>query len=279
MENLRFKLDTTTATVQGIRLTSPERKIPKKSLLLLHGAGVAGDLTWRFVTQYLKGWDEILIPDLPGMGGSDFYDNPSPVISDYLDALLMLVREELSGELSIGGYSLGGMLAMHLSEKLALNHLFLIEPAALLSTDPDDLTDRAATYLHLASAVADNPQSEAPYLSFLDIVSPSRKKGSDADRMAVSRLMQCGSGLAEGVRAAGLSLKNNAEHYISWCTDIPGCSVVGGLTPDSVHKRHALLKQQSPEWEYSVAAGADHSLIYTRPRAIARAMNQAAGHE
>ena len=39
-----------------------------RRLVLLHGAGLAGDLTWRLVVNYLTEWDEVLIPDLPGMG-------------------------------------------------------------------------------------------------------------------------------------------------------------------------------------------------------------------
>ncbi|MAQ99223.1 MAG: hypothetical protein CMI00_01660 [Oceanospirillaceae bacterium] len=278
MVSHRFELTTSTARVSGLRLEPSSPLSPSGTLLLLHGAGVAGDLTWRFVTQYLKGWNEILIPDLPGMGHSDFLTTATPRLNDYLDVLRDLIAQTVSGPLSIGGYSLGGMLAMHLSEELPLQNLFLIEPAALLSVNEEDLLQRSQTYLQLADAVMSNPHADEPYLAFLDVVSPARKRHTDADKLAISRLKQRGSGLAEGVRAAGLSLSENARHYVYWRTDIPGCSVVGGLTAECVHQRHQQLGKDSADWHYSVAPAADHSLIYTRPRIIARAMNEAAGH-
>ena len=274
MESLPFKFTASTATLVGTELINPDVHIEQHVLLLLHGAGVAGDLTWRFVTQHLKGWRHILIPDLPGMGGSAFHSDQPPELESYLVPIKELIASRDVTELSVAGYSLGGMLAMHLSEQLQLSHLFLIEPAALLSPDADELLNRAEQYLDLSDRILADISSENPYRFFLDTVSPCRRKGDQADRLAVERLMKEGPGLAQGVRAAGISLRENAERYCQWNTSISGCSVVGGLTPDSVHERHRVLAEESLRWDCHVAQGADHSLIYTRPRIIANAMNQ-----
>lgn len=273
MESHPFKFRASTATLVGTELINPDVQSEQQVLLLLHGAGVAGDLTWRFVTQHLKSWSHILIPDLPGVGGSTFNSDQSPELESYLTPIKELIASRSASELSVGGYSLGGMLAMHLSEQLELNHLFLIEPAALLSPDADELLNRADKYLELSERIFSDLHSEDSYRFFLDTVSPGRHKGDQADRLAVERLMKEGAGLAQGVRAAGLSLLENAERYCRWSTSISGCSVVGGLTPESVHERLRLLAGDSPHWLYHIAPGADHSLIYTRPRIIANAMN------
>ena len=70
-----------------------------RSLLLLHGAGVAGELTWAFIINYLEHWDEILVPDLLGMGESyfDSADSQSFSIEDICNTLLSLDRFRLGG--------------------------------------------------------------------------------------------------------------------------------------------------------------------------------------
>ena len=49
---------------------------------------------------------------------------------------------------------------------------------------------------------------------------------------------------------------------------------MGGLTPAKVHERHRQLAEDCTQWSYHVAERADHSLIYTRPRIIANAINR-----
>jgi len=45
-----------------------------RKLLLIHGAGVAGEDTWHMLTAFLEHWQEILVPDLRGAGQSEFPD-------------------------------------------------------------------------------------------------------------------------------------------------------------------------------------------------------------
>ena len=274
MESHPFNYKAPTAVIAGEVFVNPGASVCRNTLLLLHGAGVPGDLTWRFVIQNLKGWDRILLVDLPGMGRSVFHDHDNPSLDDYLNPLLHLVDSEAEGDLSVGGYSLGGMLAMHISEQRTLSHLFLIEPAALLSDTPTDLEDRSEIYLALSRRLRADLDSPAPFKQFLDTVSPGRRNAEALDLLAIERLMSEGRGLAQGIRAAGLSLKAHAEHYCRWKTTIPGCSVVGGLTPAKVHERHRQLAEDCAQWSCHVAERADHSLIYTRPRVIANAINR-----
>ena len=43
-------------------------------LLLLHGGGVDGRITWSGILPYLANWNEILVPDLRGTGKTRFPD-------------------------------------------------------------------------------------------------------------------------------------------------------------------------------------------------------------
>ena len=60
----------------AVVLTNPASTTERR-LVLLHGAGVAGELSWTYVANYLTGWREILIPDLAGMGRSRFLSAPA----------------------------------------------------------------------------------------------------------------------------------------------------------------------------------------------------------
>lgn len=247
---------------------------PGQKLLMLHGAGVAGDLTWRFVTSYLEGWSEIVIPDLPGMGQSDFLFDRAPLTEDYLDAICGLVKQLGWEEIALVGYSFGGLLAIELLNALsAVTSLVLIEPAALLSPEAADLSMRAIQYESLAASIRKDPAAPAPYLEFLNTVSPRRVRNASIDKMAVERLMYRGTGLADGIGAVSESLTKRATEYAGWVSPVAGCSLVGGLSSQSMHQRHEKLSQRSPDWTSHVIDASDHGLVYTRPREIAKIIN------
>ena len=246
---------------------------PRK-LLLIHGAGVAGDLTWRFVINYLQGWDEIVVPDLPGMGVSDFVSSDAPALEDYLVALRGLLDHLAWSDFSIAGYSFGGLLAMHLSAEYSLRSLALVEPAALLSTDIQRLLCRGEEYLRLGNAIRHEPDNRRHYLEFLDIVSPARVADARQDALAVERMMARGSALADGVATVGSALLSGAERYAGWVAPARGCSLVGELSVAEMHERHEQLARLSSDWSFHSVSGGDHGLIYTRPRQVAQILNE-----
>lgn len=284
MERRHFNVTTLNAELSGVLLSSnktPDRNTSCRRLLLIHGAGVAGDLTWSFVANYLQNWDEILIPDLPSMGGSSFqhrinvgdYFNRGVGFELYIDSLHELLHCFKWDDFSLGGYSFGGLLALHLSEQFSLRSLALIEPAALLSVRVGDLIDRGRLYHDMGNKILSSPHSESEFIQFLNTVSPDRRSDEKMDALAIKRLMAKPLGLAHGVLAVGEALQAYAADYAVWAPSIPGCSFVGGLSGQSMKERHQLLASKSLEWQFHEIPESDHGLIYTRPRQIARLMD------
>jgi pimeloyl-ACP methyl ester carboxylesterase len=284
MERRHFNVTTLNAELSGVLLSSnktPDRNTSCRRLLLIHGAGVAGELTWSFVANYLQNWDEILIPDLPSMGGSSFqprinvgdYFNRGVGFELYIDSLHELLHCFKWDDFSLGGYSFGGLLALHLSEQFSLRSLALIEPAALLSVRVGDLIDRGRLYHDIGNKILSSPYSESEFLQFLNTVSPDRSSDEKMDALAIKRLMAKPLGLAHGVLAVGEALQAHAADYAVWAPIIPGCSFVGGLSGQSMIERHQLLASKSLEWQFHEIPESDHGLIYTRPRQIARLMD------
>jgi pimeloyl-ACP methyl ester carboxylesterase len=81
------------------------------SLLMLHGFGGAA---WNFseLAPLLAG-RRLLIPDLPGHGGSPPLPAAGPTLAAYADA----VAACLDGEADVFGHSLGGAVALRLAER------------------------------------------------------------------------------------------------------------------------------------------------------------------
>lgn len=279
MLNTRFKHTLSLASLQGVhyQASSSLQGEPRK-LLLLHGAGVAGDPTWRFINQALTGWSEIVVPDLPGMGESDFLDGKNRHdLQDYVQTIKELVTELGWQDFYLGGYSFGGLIAMHLSESLPISGLFLIEPAALLSSDAAILQLCSKNYRTIAERIYQSPDQPESYLDFLDLVSHHRVADDKRDRLAVKRMMQRGLGLADGLYTVSQALENNTVHYLNWLPTTSGCSIVGGVTSEKMHARNQLLANQSSNWKYHSIDNADHSLVYTHPRVIANIINNEFG--
>lgn len=83
-----------------------------RPLLLLHGAGVAGWM-WRPVIERLSGQARVLVPDLPGHGGTA--EQPYRSHRDTLDELIRLLADRTPAGAVVVGFSLGGQLAILLA--------------------------------------------------------------------------------------------------------------------------------------------------------------------
>ncbi|MEC8523945.1 MAG: alpha/beta hydrolase [Pseudomonadota bacterium] len=240
-----------------------------RRLVLLHGAGIPGDLTWRWVAQYLIGWDEIYIPDLPAMGRSKWLGSKTPVFSDYQSVLCEWVASEGWQDYDLAGYSFGGLLAMHLANSHPPDRLALIEPASLLSVSVGDLHSRARAYHELSLQLHES--SEKAVVGFLDLVSPRRNRALDA--LAVKRLRENVEGLALGVGAVAQALNEHGDWYCTWEPPTKGVSIVGGLSDPGMHRRHQVLAENDESWFFQSLENTDHGLVYTKPREIAKIIN------
>src|SRR3954454_20232654 len=82
-------------------------------LLLVHGFGGSA---WTFceLAPLLVGGRRVLIPDLPGHGGSAALP-AAPSLAAYAEALVTLCHEERVERADVVGHSLGGPLALRLA--------------------------------------------------------------------------------------------------------------------------------------------------------------------
>jgi pimeloyl-ACP methyl ester carboxylesterase len=254
----------------SLRETSAPRR-----LLLLHGAGVPGEVTWTYVANYLHEWDEILIPDFAGMGRSRFLADTPPRLSDYVLQIRELWEALDWTESDIAGYSFGGMVAVRYLQQYGSRGLcFLLEPAMLFSADCGKIRQKADDYLTVADRVEQNPQDVDAYFTFLDSVSPQRARNDKVDRLTIARLQENAQGFAQALRAVSQMLLDDCATYAGWIAPWPGISFVGGLSHATMLGRHRLLAEQSADWQCHVVDNADHSLVFTKPRTIAKVMNE-----
>lgn len=198
----KHPINITTASAQQHALLLQYPNQPSRRLVLLHGAGVPGEVTWTYLANYLQGWDEVLIVDLAGMGQARFVANTQPSLVDYRQQVVELLGALDWAEYDIAGYSFGGMVAVALLA--SLNHFrgvcFLLEPAMLLSSEPIMLAQKAQEYHQLALSIAEQPDNELNYRQFLDSVSPRRTSDPRSEKLTLRRLRQYAPGFSQAFR-------------------------------------------------------------------------------
>lgn len=98
------------------------------TLVLLHGWSLSG-VAFSELAVHLAGF-RLLLPDLPGHGGSS--PAPSPSLTTLANDLAAWLAATAPGHVLLGGWSLGGMLAMELAVRLAVP----VERLLLIGTTP-----------------------------------------------------------------------------------------------------------------------------------------------
>jgi pimeloyl-ACP methyl ester carboxylesterase len=260
--------------------SKPENK--KSRLMLLHGAGVAGELTWTYIINYLEFWDEILVPDLLGMGDSyfDLDDSREFTIEDICNTLFSVLRHLQWTDFDLAGYSLGGLVALELNHEaqpdFTIGHLCLIEPALF----NDESLQNALVFRRAFTPIAVNIKSDANnpqhFIDFLDLVSPKRMRNEKVDLLAIRRLQRRPHGFANALSAVSEYAEKLDEYkLLSLMKSIPsGIGIVGGLSDSGLVHAQEKIKQVQPQWHVETIPEVDHSLVYVRPKVIAHLFNQ-----
>jgi pimeloyl-ACP methyl ester carboxylesterase len=262
-----------------------QKKTPnnnKKSLLLLHGAGVAGELTWTFIVNYLDHWDEILVPDLLGMGDSyfDVDDRQEFTIEDICNTLFSLLHHHQWSSFDLTGYSLGGLVALELNKKalpdFKINKMCLIEPALFSDQSLQAALVFRSAFTPISANIKSEPDNPQHFVDFLNLVSPKRKRSEQNDRLAVQRLQQRPYGFANALAAVSEYAKHLDEPRLqSLLKSIPpGVGIIGGLSNPGLLQAQQKIKLVQPDWQIETMHNVDHSLVYVRPKAVAKLLNQ-----
>lgn len=246
-----------------------------RRLLLIHGAGVAGEDTWHMLTAFLQHWQEILVPDLRGAGlscSADGQEYPFTV-QTLVDDMSALLDHLAWWQFDLGGYSLGGLVSMLLKQRYPdrVGKQYLLESAVLDRPDWVSTVELRQRYssaaVHLRS---DN--REQGIRQFLDTISPNRKVSAQTESVAVSRLARRPLGFAHALDAVTKAIHSiDRDALLASQGDVS--SFIGGLSVELMHQLHLTLAEQMSNWHYFMVPGTDHSLPFQKPRQIARVMN------
>jgi pimeloyl-ACP methyl ester carboxylesterase len=119
-----------------------------ESLLLVHGLGGAA-VNWTLVAPRLAERRRVIVPDLPGHGGSGRPPDGAR-LTWYADALAALLGRIEAAPAAVVGHSMGGAVALRLAARRpdAVAALAVVESAGIVS-----LTRRAGIFLTVSAAL------------------------------------------------------------------------------------------------------------------------------
>ncbi len=105
-------------TVNGLRISYIDQGSGNQTVLLLHGWGVSGSL-YHLVTDHLSRYCRVIVPDLPGFGGSE--EPPKPwTPADYGNFVLSFCQALGITEVVAMGHSNGGRIWLELLSRADL---------------------------------------------------------------------------------------------------------------------------------------------------------------
>ncbi|MBU0592327.1 MAG: alpha/beta hydrolase [Gammaproteobacteria bacterium] len=247
-----------------------------RRLLLLHGGGVDGQITWEPIVSRLLHWTEVLVPDLRGTGRTHFPDHQEQAFntSDVVADMAALLDSLGWSNFDLGGYSYGGLIAMQLkaARPAAIGKTFLFEPGLLSGGNETEQLSRREILMQAAQKLRIDDELEYGLQVFLDAVSPQRNRNSRSEEIVRGRLAHRPKGLAailEAVVQAAKQLDRTqliaAQEHVS--------SFVGERSSAEIFSFCQEIAQQHRDWVCHLIPGTDHALPFQKPDAIANIMN------
>lgn len=105
-------------TVNGLHIEYIDQGSGSQTVLLLHGWGVSGSL-YHLITDHLSRYCRVIVPDLPGFGGSE--EPPRPwTPAEYGDFVLDFCKQLGVTEAVVMGHSNGGRILLNLLSRSSL---------------------------------------------------------------------------------------------------------------------------------------------------------------
>ncbi|SEI56673.1 Pimeloyl-ACP methyl ester carboxylesterase [Allopseudospirillum japonicum] len=247
-----------------------------RPLLLLHGAGVAGQATWEPLIHYLgHQWPAYLVPDLRGMGASVGIQHPEAPfdVHQVCADIQALLTQQGWESFDVIGYSFGGLIAMLLKQALGnqIKHTFLIEPALLEREDVQLMRQVRQGYSQAAAKMRVPATQLAGITEFLDLIAPLRSQSTRVEQATLHRLAHRVLGFSYALDAV-----THAVHTLDRAALLAAQNQVvcfyGGRSPAPLRAYQAHLSQQHPSWASIEIAGTDHALPYQKPKRLAHWM-------
>ncbi|MEH6575810.1 MAG: alpha/beta hydrolase [Amphritea sp.] len=249
---------------------------PCRRLVLLHGAGVAGEDTWDAMVGMLQQWDEVLVPDQRGTGQTRYPDGEEYpfTVHELVNDLSALVDHLGWRQFDLGGYSMGGLVSLLYKQRYAerVKKQYLLE-AAVLDRPCWESTVTLRQQYSVAAEHLKGPQAEAGIRTFLDTISPNRKITPQTELLTIQRLGMRPLGFAHALGCVTDAINTlNRDEVVAAQGDVT--SFIGGHSVDLMHQYHRELAERLPNWHYFMVTGTDHSLPFQKPRQIARVMGR-----
>ncbi len=250
---------------------------PSRRLLLLHGGGLAGGITWGGILPELRQWNEILVPDLRGTGKTRYPDHREHDFeAEEVAADLSTLLDRLAwDEFDLGGYSYGGLIAMLLkaARPESVGRTFLLEPALLGKMNGEESLRSHELILHAAKRLRNLENLEEGLELFLDAVAPSRSRGSKNEEIMLQRLSHRPAGLAAAIECVSRAARRLDRRQLIAAQAGVG-SFIGGRSHPAVYQLCREIAAGRSDWRCHLIQGADHALPFQKPEAIAAIMNR-----
>jgi pimeloyl-ACP methyl ester carboxylesterase len=240
------------------------------TVTLVHGFGGAAS-NWTLVAPALAQHSRVLVPELPGHGGSSALPAPIETLDPYADRLALL----LQGPSVVVGHSLGAVVAL----RLASRHPNLVR--GLVLAGPSGIgsgTRRSKRALTLVSLLKPGKRisplrrsfAESPFLRRVAFGCVGVADPRALDPAAVEGFL-AGSGLHTGVRAAGDALVRTNPRIDLDRINCPAL-VLHGARDAQVPLRDGVEYARRLGAPLRVIADCGHLLIGERPGAVVDAV-------
>ncbi|HUW51776.1 MAG TPA: alpha/beta fold hydrolase [Sulfuricella sp.] len=249
---------------------------PPRRLLLLHGGGVGGAITWGGILPHLRHWNEILVPDLRGTGKTRYPDHhehgfeAEEVVADLAALLDHLAWDKFD----LGGYSYGGLIAMLLkaARPAAVENIYLLEPALLVKMNDEESALSHGLILQAARRLHNLENLDEGLELFLDAVAPNRSRGSKNEEVMRQRLSHRPAGLACAIECVSHAAKR-LDRAALIASQAKVGNFIGGRSHPAVYQLCQEIAAGRNDWACHLIQGADHALPFQKPEVIAELMN------
>ncbi len=242
-------------------------------VVLLHGFGGAA-ANWALIAPELAESNQVLVPDLPGHGGSGSFAAPPETLDPYADRVAELLgacNSELQAPVLAVGHSLGGVVAL----RLATRHRGLLRGLVLAGCAGIVSTTRRSERLLMLTSLLKPGRRAARWRRTIARSAPLRTLAfgtvSAADPRALAPLAAnaflAGSGLYTDLRSAGDALVQTDPRLDLEHVHCPAL-VLHGADDVQVPLGNAFEYARRLRAPLRVVADCGHLLIGERPRAV-----------
>ena len=246
----------------------------KETLLFLHGFTWTSE-AWTSIAEALSERFHCLAVDLPGHGETLWPDDPELLdFDEVVRSLLDLVAKLKHGSLGLGGYSLGGRLALRLATMApgSFDRLVLIGASAGLATETERRERRQSDAAMAERLEREGLEAFITYWSNLPLFAGMRRlSAEDRARYRAARLQQDPKGLAMSLRVLGLGSQPDLLDRLAGL-EVPTLLVVG----EEDHKFRAIAQQmleRLPKARVETVPRVGHAVPLERPEELIMRLN------